>query len=77
MILLLLVFRKSKVARCFSAANATRLLGIGYYIRLLSYCNARDCTRLLDINLYAKTRTRGWFTAGLRSYARVLRKAVR
>ena len=27
MILLLLVFRKSKVARCFGAANAAKLLG--------------------------------------------------
>ena len=34
------------------------------------------CMRLLDVGLYAKTRTRGWFAAELRSYAGVLRKAV-
>ena len=34
------------------------------------------CTRLLDIGLYAKTRTRYWFAAKLRSYAGVLRKVV-
>jgi len=39
--------------------GSARLLGIGYCARLLSYCNARDCTRLLDVDLYAKTRTRG------------------
>ena len=34
------------------------------------------CTRLLDVDLYAKTRTGGWFAAGLRCYTGVLRKAV-
>jgi len=36
-----------------------------------------DCVMLLDVDLYAKTRTGGWFAAELRCYARVLRKAVR
>ena len=51
-------------AGLWDAANAARLLGIGY------------CARLLSVDLYAKTRTRGWFAAELRSYARVLRKVV-
>jgi len=52
------------------------LLGIRYYARLLSCYNARNYTRLLDVDLYAKTRTGGWFAAKLHSYTRVLRKAV-
>jgi len=32
--------------------------------------------RLLDVDLYAKTRTGGWFVAELCSYAGVLRKVV-
>ena len=43
---------------------------------LLGCCDAGDCMRLLDVDLYAKTRTGGWFAAELRSYAGVLRKAV-
>jgi len=35
------------------------------------------CARLLGVDLYAKTRTRGWFTAELHSYAGVLCKVVR
>jgi hypothetical protein len=31
---------------------------------------------LLDVDLYAETRTGGWFAAELRRYAGVLRKAV-
>ena len=34
-------------------------------------------TRLLDIDLYAKTRTGYWFAAKLYYYTRLLRKAVR
>ena len=34
------------------------------------------CVRLLDVDLYAESRTRGWFAAGLRCYAGVLHKAV-
>ena len=56
--------------------DAAGLLGIGYCARLLSCCDAGDCTRLLDVDLYTKTRTRYWFAAELRSYAGVLRKAV-
>jgi hypothetical protein len=34
------------------------------------------CTRLLDIGLYAKTRTRYWFAAKLYYYTGVLYRAV-
>ena len=34
------------------------------------------CARLLDYDLYAKTRTGWWFAAELRRYAGVLHKAV-
>jgi len=35
------------------------------------------CTRLLDVDLYAKTRTGYWFAAELCCYTRLLRKAIR
>jgi len=33
-------------------------------------------TRLLDVDLYAKTRTRYWFAAKLCCYTGLLRKAI-
>jgi hypothetical protein len=44
---------------------------LGYCPRAVGYC-----ARLLDVDLYAKTRTGLWFAAELCCYTGVLRKAV-
>jgi hypothetical protein len=69
------VLDAADAAGLWDAAGAAGLLDIGYCARLLSCCDAGDCTMLLDVDLYAE-HTGRWFAAELRYYAGVLRKAV-